>query len=336
MKVSILITSYNTEKYIGGSIESVVSQDLPFDWELLIGDDGSTDGTVGIIIEWIKKYPNNIKVFVHSRNEEGKLGSRAAKNRAFLLERATGDYIHFLDGDDYFLGRDTIKTQVEVLDNPHNSNCSCCAQNMLEYNIPTGKKVSLLKEGSGDRIYDIKKYWSYYYYSTDTILFRKQCKELLLHPLYRDYLNDNFITYLILQYGSVYYQDRVGAQYNQTGDGLWTGHSSVYGSFRNLQLYDLEMDVRQDIKQLNLNKHKSDIRRIRKLFNSSFVEEVKPLIIDLDPDVFKTTLMLYKIEHLTINERLEKFLLYIKADYVYYKSLYVHRFKKFILRKNMP
>lgn len=335
MKVSVLITTYNTENYIGEAIRSVVSQELPFEWELLIGDDGSKDRTVEIVNEWMQKYPKNIKVFVHSREESGKVGSRAAKNRAYLLERTTGDYIHFMDGDDCFLGTDTIKAQVSILDNPQYYDCSCCAQNILEYNIPTGKKETLIKEGIGDRIYDINQYWSYKYFHTDTILFRKECKELLLHPLYRDYLNDNFITYLILEYGRIYYQDRIGAQYNQTGDGLWTGHSKVYGSFRNLQLFDLEMDVRQDIKKLNLNKHKGDIRRIRGAYNRSFVEEVRPLVEGLDFKVFKNTLLLYKLDDLSIKERFYKFILFLKADYIFYESLIIHRIKKYVLRKDM-
>ena len=333
MKVSILITTYNTEKYIGEAIRSVVCQELPFEWELLVGDDGSKDKTVDIVNEWINQYPENIKLFVHSREEKGKIGSRAAKNRAFLLEKAQGEYIHYLDGDDCFLGVDTIKSEVEILENPQYSDCACCAQNILEYNIPTGKKVMLIKEGIGDKIYDIKQYWSHLYYHTDTILFRKRCKELLLHPLYRDYLNDNFITYLILQYGKVYYQDRVGAQYNQTGDGLWTGHSKVYGAFRNLQLYDLELDVRNDIGNLILNKHKSDIRRIRKQYGISHIEEVTPLIEGLDPSIFKATILLFNKKGISLKDRIKKMNLYIKTDYVYYTTLWIGRFKRNVLRK---
>lgn len=321
MKVSVLITTYNTEKYIGDAIRSVVCQDLPFEWELLVGDDGSKDKTVDIVNEWIERYPDNIKLFVHSREEKGKIGSRAAKNRAFLLEKARGDYIHFLDGDDCFLGLDTIKSEVEILESPKYLDCACCAQNILEYNIPTGKKMMLIKEGIGDKVYDIKQYWSNLYYHTDTILFRNKCKELLLNSLYRDYLNDNFITYLILQHGKVYYQDKVGAQYNQTGDGLWTGHSPVYGSFRNLQLYDLELYVRSDIKKLCLNKHKNDIRRIRKNYKPELIEEVKPLMDGLKPDVFKTSTLLFKLSALSMSEWYKKGLLFTKVELLHIQSL---------------
>ena len=334
MKVSVLMTTYNTEKYIGEAIRSLVSQDLPFEWELLIGDDGSTDKTVDIVKDWINKYPREIKVFVHSRDEKGKVGSRAARNRAFLLEKATGDYIHFLDGDDCFLGKDTIKSQVEILDNEKYAGCSCCAQNLRRVQIRTQESYLDFEEGIGDWELDIKQYWSHYYFSTDTILFRSKCKELFLHPLYRDFLNDNFITYLILQYGKVYYQDKIGAQYNLTGDGLWTGHSKVYGAFRGMQLYDLELNVRRDINSLIFNKHKSDIRRIRREYKRENVEEIRSLVEDLNPTVFKTTLLLYRINDLNVKERIKRLFLYVKADYCYIKSLWLGRFKKYVLRRS--
>lgn len=315
MKVSVLVTTYNIEKYVDGAINSIVSQELPFDWELLIGDDGSSDGTVERINAWVEKYPDSISVFVHERGDsQTKVGSRAAKNRAFLLEKASGEYIHFLDGDDCFLGTDTIKSQVAILDDPKYSECSCCAQNMLEYNIPTGKKHLLIKEGLGDKIFSIKQYWSKYYFSTDTILFRRECLELMLHPLYRDYLNDNFITFLILQYGNVYYQDIVGAQYNQTGEGLWTGHSMVYGAFRGMQLYDLEFKVRPDLYWLVLAKHCRDIYRIRKFYTDDLVEEVKPLMDGLSPNVFKYTFLLYRRKGLSFTERYQKSKLFVLRD----------------------
>lgn len=322
MKVSILVTTYNIEKYVDDAIKSIVQQNMPFDWELLIGDDGSSDGTADKIRKWIEKYPGKISLFVHERTETKiKTGSRAAKNRAFLLERAKGEYIHFLDGDDCFIGLDTIKKQVQILEDPQYFNCSSCAQNMLEYHIPTGQKHLLIKEGGGDKVYDINQYWSKLYFSTDTILFRRECLELMLHPLYRDYLNDNFITFLILQYGKVYYQDIVGAQYNQTGEGLWTGHSMVYGAFRNLQLYDLEIHVRKDMRRLCLNKHKNDIRKIRKMYKPEMMKEVKPLMDGLDPKIFKASTLLFKLTNLSFAEWFRKKALFLRADLLHLQFL---------------
>lgn len=321
MKVSILVTTYNIEKYVGDAIESVVSQDMPFDWELLVGDDGSKDGTTDIIKKWVSRYPNNIKLFVHERGDnDNKVGSRAAKNRAFLLEKAKGEYIQFLDGDDVFLNKNKIKTQVNILDDPANITCACCGHNMEVFNIPTGERHLMTKETPGDAIYGIKEYWLKHYYSTDTILFRRKCLELLLDPLYRDYLNDNFITYLIMQFGDIYYLDKIWAQYNQTGDGLWTGHTSIYGDFRNMHLFDLERKVRNDMDDIIMSRHCISIRRIRREYKHGMEEGIKSLVDGLDPKVFHYTLLLSKLDGLTIGKRIRKAIIFTKADFSYLKA----------------
>ena len=74
MKLSILLTSYNLVDNIDAAISSIVVQEMPFDWELLVGDDGSTDGTVEHVQEWVKKYPNNIQLIQHPRDGEAKNG----------------------------------------------------------------------------------------------------------------------------------------------------------------------------------------------------------------------------------------------------------------------
>lgn len=335
MKVSILVTTYNIQDYVGAAIESVVSQDMPFEWELLVGDDGSNDGTIGVIKEWIARYPDNIKLFVHERGDNvSKVGSRAAKNRAFLLERAKGDYIQFLDGDDIFLNNSKIRTQVQILDNPDNAHCACCGHNMEVLYIPTGERHLMTKEAPGDAVYNIKDYWLKHYYSTDTILFRRKCCDLLLDPLYRDYLNDNFITFIILQYGDMYYLDKAWAQYNQTGDGLWTGHSAIYGDFRNMQIYDLELNLRPDLDRAILERHQESIRRIRKTFTREHKNEIAPLVDQLQPEVFKTTLLLSKVGPLTLTEQIKKCVLFSKAEWVFFVKRIKGLYRKIKIHSN--
>mgnify|MGYP000432356601 FL=1 len=71
-KVSIMLTCYNCEECIDEAIRSVVIQKMPFNWELLIGDDGSSDNTISIIDGWIKRYPENIRLFVMERDANAK------------------------------------------------------------------------------------------------------------------------------------------------------------------------------------------------------------------------------------------------------------------------
>ena len=90
--VSIITPSYNSKKYIKDTIDSVLAQKF-HNWEMIIVDDCSKDGSVEYIQSLIKDDPR-IKLISLSKN----VGAALARNRA--LEVATGRYIAFLDSDD--------------------------------------------------------------------------------------------------------------------------------------------------------------------------------------------------------------------------------------------
>jgi glycosyltransferase involved in cell wall biosynthesis len=91
--LSILMPAYNAEKYIAQSINSLIQQDYE-NFELLIYNDASTDGTIG---EILKFSDSRIKVFT------GEINVGAAQARNVLLSKANGDFIAFFDSDDLCL-----------------------------------------------------------------------------------------------------------------------------------------------------------------------------------------------------------------------------------------
>jgi glycosyltransferase involved in cell wall biosynthesis len=94
MKLSVLIPMYNAATYIGNCIDSLINQDiLKSDYEIIIMDDGSTDDSVKIVNSYQKKY-NNIRFY-----QESNSGVDATRNK--LLKLNKGDYIYFIDADDY-------------------------------------------------------------------------------------------------------------------------------------------------------------------------------------------------------------------------------------------
>ena len=93
-KLSILIPAYNVEQWLSRCLNSILAQNTE-DVEIIIVDDGSTDNTLQCAKKFSAKW-NNIKVF--SKNNEG-VG--AARN--FLLDKAQGEYIWFVDSDDYIV-----------------------------------------------------------------------------------------------------------------------------------------------------------------------------------------------------------------------------------------
>jgi len=93
MKLSIIITTYNVEKYIEECLRTIVPQ-LNSETELIIVDDTSTDETISKIANTIKDY-SHIKISVNTKNE----GVSYSRNVGLRL--AIGDYVAFIDGDDY-------------------------------------------------------------------------------------------------------------------------------------------------------------------------------------------------------------------------------------------
>ena len=110
IKVSVVVAAYNEEKYIGHTLESVISQKVDFDYEILVGDDCSSDGTAAVIREYAKKYPDIVVPFIREKN----LGMTG--NSLDLINRAQGEYIALVEGDDYWIDENKLQKQVTFLD----------------------------------------------------------------------------------------------------------------------------------------------------------------------------------------------------------------------------
>lgn len=109
--VSATLLTYNHEKYVAQAIESMVNQETNFKYEILVGDDCSTDGTPLILKEYQKKFPDKIKLFLRETN----LG--ATKNGYLLLKEAKGKYLSSLEGDDYWLDNNRLQYLCDFLEN---------------------------------------------------------------------------------------------------------------------------------------------------------------------------------------------------------------------------
>jgi glycosyltransferase involved in cell wall biosynthesis len=107
--VSVAMITYNHERFITKAIESVLEQRTTFPIEIVIGDDASSDSTsqkVEVLRarapELIRVLPRPINIGMH-RNLEG------------VLEECRGEFVAFLEGDDYWTSTDKLQTQVDVL-----------------------------------------------------------------------------------------------------------------------------------------------------------------------------------------------------------------------------
>ncbi|MFC1781363.1 glycosyltransferase [Planctomycetota bacterium] len=111
--VSVKMITYNHEQYIAQAIESVLEQKTEFSFELVIGEDCSTDRTREIVFDYQKKYPDIIRVITSGKN----VGAR--KNSMRTLKARCGKYIALCEGDDYWTNPNKLQKQVDFLDANH-------------------------------------------------------------------------------------------------------------------------------------------------------------------------------------------------------------------------
>lgn len=113
IKVSIYCITYNHVGLISKAIEGFLMQKTNFNFEILIHDDNSSDGTVDILKQYEKKYPNLIKVIYERENQYSKGVPIFDIMKPFL----TGKYIAMCEGDDYWIDPYKLQKQVNFMDN---------------------------------------------------------------------------------------------------------------------------------------------------------------------------------------------------------------------------
>lgn len=112
--VSILTITYNHEQFIAQALDSFLVQKTNFNFEIIIGEDCSTDNTLKIIKQYQKKHPNLIKLLPSDKN----LGIEA--NFFRTTKACSGKYIAICDGDDYWIDDNKLQLQVDFLENNKN------------------------------------------------------------------------------------------------------------------------------------------------------------------------------------------------------------------------
>lgn len=108
--VSVVSISYNHEDYIEQMLESVVSQETDFAFELIIGDDCSTDKTPTIIQRFAKQYPDIIKPVLRKKN----VGVQ--RNLIDVMTKAKGTYMAICEGDDFWTDKKKLQKQVTYME----------------------------------------------------------------------------------------------------------------------------------------------------------------------------------------------------------------------------
>ncbi|MDE1211677.1 glycosyltransferase family 2 protein [Vibrio aestuarianus] len=108
-KVSVCVMTYNQEDFIAECLDSILSQECDFDFEVIVGEDCSTDNTRSVVQEYTNKYPDVIRLLLHDENIGGE------ENYLLVHAAANGKYVCDMDGDDLALpGK--LQAQADFMD----------------------------------------------------------------------------------------------------------------------------------------------------------------------------------------------------------------------------
>ena len=144
---SVIMAVYNTEAYLREAVDSLIAQTIGFDRiQLILADDGSTDGSGKVCDEYAAKYPGNV-VVIHKENG----GQASARNEALM--HAQGRYVNFLDSDDK-LSADAMEKAGAFMRAHENETDICCIP-MRFFGTKQGEHPLNYKFAGGNRVIDL-------------------------------------------------------------------------------------------------------------------------------------------------------------------------------------
>lgn len=208
MILSIIIISHNQKNQFRRCIDSILAQDLPFEYEIVVSDDASTDGTWELIREYETMYPALVKAFQCNSDDcdPANTSHRSGWNRCNAYPHATGKYIAHVDADDYFRpGADVYKRQVAALE--LHPECSLALSNILK--IKDGQNLNesvkwhddgIVSEG---RIITGKQFIDEHLFILNQAFMQRRNPDVDPVALYGRRYVDSVITFHHLQYGPI-------------------------------------------------------------------------------------------------------------------------------------
>lgn len=247
MKVSFLVTYYNQKEYVKQSMDSILAINKPCEWEILVGDDGSTDGTIDEINEYVKQYPNNIKLYIMPREVDIKYDSvkRASANRLNVLQHSTGDIYCTLDGDDYFCDTEFIKEAITVFE--CDSSISIVAFGFKYFGNVKYEKEITLPASINNKLVD-KSYYLKNLYLPAGGCVHKKCfdNDRIEYIKKLGYFDDNNIVVNSLNYGEMFAINRPIYAYRQTVRSVYNSMNKLEQAVLNVQGMDVDLKLVED------------------------------------------------------------------------------------------
>lgn len=212
VKVSVLMLTYNFEKYVDEAIRGVMHQRYSHGFELVIGDDHSTDGTLERCRQWQHEYPGQIVLLENERN------TGLLPNFIRTYNRCRGEYVAICEGDDYWIDRSKLQRQADFLDS--HREYSMCVHRVVNYYEGDGSmSLSNGRQKADNDILDLARC---NFVTNVSVMFRRANIAELPGWMAEVATYDYAMHLLNAQKGRIWYMNRCMAVYRKRAEALWS------------------------------------------------------------------------------------------------------------------
>lgn len=242
--VSVCVFAYNHERYLARALDSVITQRVNFELEMIIAEDYSSDTTLHVAQSYQVRYPDLIRVEQSGQKDKLVINGHQTGRYNFFnaLRTCRGKYIAFLDGDDYWLDSNKLQKQVDYLES--HPDCSFVFHNVyLERGDSQPElKQTYLPDTFPDNQNVRQLLVQMNYVQTSSVLFRNNIPQTFPQIFYTCMFGDWPLHVFNLNFGNPKYMNEAMSVYRY-GSGIWTRKKKVDQMSAILDFYDQVTEI---------------------------------------------------------------------------------------------
>ncbi len=229
-KASVFVLTHDHVDWIGQALDSALAQEAPFEYELVVADDFSSDGTRERVLEYAARHPGRIRTFLPDRN----LGIAGIWLQA--ARRCRGEYVAILEGDDYWTSPRKLARQVELLD--RNSGWSTCFHRATLFFDDGSRPSRPATPAFGKDVFDLGDILRSCFIPFLTVVFRRDVLATVPEWLFEYRWFDWLFHIWCARRGAIGFLEEDMASYRVHGAGNWSARSRLDQLAEDLRVYE--------------------------------------------------------------------------------------------------
>lgn len=253
-KVSVLIVSYNHEKFIGEAIESVLAQQVDFPLEIVVADDCSSDSTISVVKQYQALADGQMVLLGSDTN----VGVTRNYQRGFAA--CSGEYIAVLEGDDYWLGKDRLRTMVDFLD--EHPECAMAFNRILflDSSVPSCRPLQWDSPRSFELKAGAELALQNFIGNFSACIYRSEAVQKQDASLYDQKMYDWLFNLSLSRFGLIGYIPSILSVYRQHNSGTWSSMSLEKKLLETLEVIPVYNDCLHHVYAPQFHAHQRELQ----------------------------------------------------------------------------